>query len=73
MNESLKIAACIESRMCVWLCQGDGAWFAFHHGDDVLCSSLELFPCKAPTLSAEAIPLALWRALDCLKLRHAAV
>lgn len=56
MNESLKIAACIESRMCVWLCQGDGAWFAFHHGDDVLCSSLELFPCKAPTLSAEAIP-----------------
>lgn len=55
-NESLKTAACIKSRTCVWLWQGDGGWFAFQHGDGVLCSSLELFPCKAPALFAEAIP-----------------
>lgn len=55
-SESLKIAACLESRTCVCLWQGDGGCFPFQHGGAVLCSSMELLPCKVPTLFAETIP-----------------
>lgn len=48
MDESLKSVVYMKSGTCVWLWQEGGGWFSFHYGDGVLCSSLELFLCKAP-------------------------
>lgn len=72
-KESLKIAVCIESGMCVWLWQGGGGWIAFQHGD---MSCAHPWSCSLPSphpICRGHPTLTLWRAPDCLKHGHGTV